>query len=210
MISQASASTQQATPLERKQQMAKLAEMGISIPEEYRREMAMAGEWQTTSERLIYDTVKAEKEDEDVKPNGLNIGIRKRKLEGREEGEEFEERVIRKAWGSKTRTYPSAEADQDLDDLLNSTSVLSKSKESGEEAVATAEPRVSPVNQHMTLAGVAAESGPPKIKRESSAEAVGMIPDNNPLTGTPVKQEDELPNEVVFFKKRKSRPIRQK
>ena len=208
VIPQASSSTQQATPVERKQQMAKLAEMGISIPEEYRREMAMAGEWQTTSERLIYDTVKTEEENKDVKPNGLNIGIRKRKVEGREEEEGSEERVIRKAWGSTTRTYPSAEADRDLDELLNSTSILNKSKESVGEAVAAPEFLVSPVNQPTTLTGVTAVSGPPRIKRESSGEAGGMIPDNNPLTEISVKREDELSNEGVLFKKRKSRPIR--
>ena len=196
--------------MERKQQIAKLAEMGISIPEEYRREMAMAGEWQTTSERLIYDTVKPEEENKDIKPNGLNIGIRKRKPEGQEEEGESEERVIRKAWGSKTRTYPSAETDQDLDELLNSTSVSSKAKESIGETVAAAETLVSPASQPSTLTGAAAVSSSPRIKRENSGEAIRSIPENNPFTEISVKQEDELPNEGVFFKKRKSRPTRQK
>ena len=190
--------------------MAKLAEMGISIPEEYRREMAMAGEWQTTSERLIYDTVKTEEENKDVKPSGLNIGVRKRKVEGPEEEEESEERVIRKAWGSKTRTYPSADSGRDLDELLNSTSILSKSKDSVEEAVATAEPLVFPANQPTTLTGTAVISSQPRIKRKSSGEAIGMISNNDPSTEISVKREDEIPDEGVFFKKRKSRPIRQK
>ncbi|KAF1814332.1 hypothetical protein P152DRAFT_413039, partial [Eremomyces bilateralis CBS 781.70] len=35
----------QATTEERKRQMAQLAEMGVAVPEEFRGEMAMAGEW---------------------------------------------------------------------------------------------------------------------------------------------------------------------
>ena len=45
--------------------------MGVAIPEEFRREMAMAGDWQTLSERAIYDDVKEDEHRKDFKLNGL-------------------------------------------------------------------------------------------------------------------------------------------
>ena len=87
---------QQATPADRKRQLAQLAEMGVAVPEDFRREMAMAGDWQTTSERLVYDNDFVKKEDgDDVKADGLNIGVRKRKFEGLEEEAEAGETVVR-------------------------------------------------------------------------------------------------------------------
>lgn len=73
-----SAPKPQATPAQRKQQLAQLAEMGVSIPEEFRPDMAMAGEWQVTSERII------EPEGE-KKPDALALGVRKRAVEEEEE-----------------------------------------------------------------------------------------------------------------------------
>ncbi|KAJ9647885.1 hypothetical protein H2199_001661 [Coniosporium tulheliwenetii] len=89
----AAAPPKQATPEERKRQAAQLAEMGVAIPEEFRREMAMVGDWQVTAERPVFPGVKKEEEDEDVKPEALNIGVRKRKFEGQEEVEEAGETV---------------------------------------------------------------------------------------------------------------------
>jgi U1 zinc finger len=43
----------QATVEERKRQMEQLAAMGVAIPEEYRRDVAMAGDWQFVSRTVI-------------------------------------------------------------------------------------------------------------------------------------------------------------
>ena len=53
--------------------MAQLADMGVAIPEEYRRDMALAGDWQTTSVKVIRD------DNENGKPATKSIGVRKRK-----------------------------------------------------------------------------------------------------------------------------------
>lgn len=99
--------------------MAQLADMGVTIPEEYRRDMALAGEWQTVSERKITPA-----EDEDPESSRLNVGIRKRKHEGDEDEEEAKgfDTNMRKGWGSATRHYPTAAMeDDDLDALLAKT-----------------------------------------------------------------------------------------
>jgi hypothetical protein len=119
-----------ATPEERKRQMAQLAEMGIAIPDEYRREMAMAGEWQTISTRPVYDApdvvgrdgdkVKEEESPEGPKSGEPKVRVGKRRHE--DDAEEGETAGRRKPWGSSTKTYPGRiDIDDDLDTLLTST-----------------------------------------------------------------------------------------
>ncbi|KMU87580.1 hypothetical protein CIHG_05973 [Coccidioides immitis H538.4] len=69
---------------QRKRQMEQLAEMGVAIPEEFRPEMALAGEWKTVSETLVTDSTGRD-------TAAMVKGVRKRKLDGQEEGEEGEE-----------------------------------------------------------------------------------------------------------------------
>lgn len=104
--------------------MAQLADMGIAVPQEYRADMAVAGEWQTMSETKI--------DDESAK---LSDGVRKRKLEGQEEEDEHApEPFVSKAWGSRMRVYPGAqeENDEGLDALLASTKDIKKTKTAAE------------------------------------------------------------------------------
>ncbi|KAI4201986.1 MAG: hypothetical protein LQ350_002891 [Teloschistes chrysophthalmus] len=145
-------STAKAPPAERKAQMAKLAEMGVAVPEDFRREMAMAGDWQTLAERPVWsESVKKEEgllEDfKDFKPDPtLNIGVRKRKHggEGEEEEEEEEEATTgsvarRKGWGSVVRRYPGSAADDkddDLDALLTHNEAIPP-KQNGQELKTT-------------------------------------------------------------------------
>lgn len=105
--------------------MAQLAEMGVAIPDEYRGDMALAGEWQTLSETKIDDLEGAAK----------SVGVRKRRHDGEEDDEEDEggnpsERLVSKGWGSRMRSYPGAQndANEELDALLASTKELKKPK----------------------------------------------------------------------------------
>ncbi|KAJ5679461.1 hypothetical protein N7462_007705 [Penicillium macrosclerotiorum] len=111
---------------ERKKQMAQLAELGVAIPEEYRADMALAGEWQTLSETNVDSQ-------EGLEGAAKSIGIRKRKHNGEEEEEGVSgnpsERLVSKGWGSRMKIYPGAEDDdEDLDALLASTKDLKKNK----------------------------------------------------------------------------------
>ena len=178
-------STPAATAEERKRQMKQLADMGISIPQEYRPDMAMAGEWQTTRVRTLG-------ENEDVKPDlaALNVGVRKRKLGEDEEEAEAVEGAIKKrlGWGKDLREYPGTTSEatggvEDIEALLNAGSVHKPKVEEDARDV-------------------------PAIKKEESED----IETTNTNIGTarsdaedvPVKQEASVAAPVIF-KKRKAR-----
>lgn len=99
-----------ATAAQRKQQLAQLAELGVSVPDEFRSDLAMAGEWQVTSERVLDDG------SGETKPDALALGVRKREAE--DEDEEAKEAKKRR-WGTAIRTYPTENNDDDLDALLS-------------------------------------------------------------------------------------------
>lgn len=99
----------QPTPSQRKQQLAQLAEMGVSIPEEFRGEMAMAGEWQVTSERTIMPS------DAERSSESIGIGVRKRSVHDDEE--EGATKTRRKRWGTDFLAH-TQETEDDLDALL--------------------------------------------------------------------------------------------
>ncbi|TPX25612.1 hypothetical protein DIZ76_011067 [Coccidioides immitis] len=117
---------------QRKSQMEQLAEMGVAIPEEFRPEMALAGEWKTVSETLVTDSTGRD-------TAAMVKGVRKRKLDGQEEGEEGEEDETsgvvpdqqrpRKVWGSTFKSHPGlGEDDEELEALLSKTTHLKGKK----------------------------------------------------------------------------------
>ena len=209
--------SQQATPADRKRQLAQLAEMGVAVPEDFRREMAMAGDWQIVSEKLVYndDSVKKEEHNEDAKPGGLNVGVRKRRFEGQEE-EEAGETVVKKGWGSTIRTYPGAkEDDDDLDNLLGTSKRVVTEGEGSQPLRSTRSFRSEQADNHAPVK----ESNPglesPAIKQGDHADS-GVVSDTNLKqtavveSSESVKQEENPPDSGVLFKKRKAKPIRQR
>ncbi|KAL8863130.1 MAG: hypothetical protein Q9178_000504 [Gyalolechia marmorata] len=202
----------EATPAERKAQLARLAEMGIAVPEDFRREMAMAGDWQTIAERPMVDRVKKEEGLEDFKhfqPDPtLNIGVRKRKFEGQEEEEDVGATVVRKGWGSTVRHYPGTDGDgqDELDSLLNDAAAL-KRQASGHEML---KPISIPEAERATGQGapvaVEPDTTPPSIKKEESHDIdPGVAQYQEAPSGTTVKQENDTQPAAVVFKKRKSK-----
>lgn len=202
----------QATPADRKRQLAQLGEMGVAIPEEFRKEMAMVGDWQVLSERPVFETVKMENGTEDRKPDGLNIGVRKRKYEGQEEEEEAGETVVRKGWGSTTRAYPDADQqDDDLDTLLGKTLPGSSIGRDGRANLESHEKgsKESSINQGYQNEPISQQRlDMPVIKSENleeSEQSSPAVPDDRN-----VKQEESPPETGILFKKRKSKSIRTK
>lgn len=199
---------------DRKRQLQQLAEMGIAIPEEARREMAMAGDWQTQSVVPVYDNVenvKLEDDEEDKKTVGLAVGVRKRKHEGDEEKEEAGAVVAKKGWGSTTRGWDIA--NDDLDSILDNTkAMVTKS-----DKILKAPPEIesdtkTPPGQRIPDADDKPNEGQ-EVKHEDS-EAVSMtvadltqshIPENATASGKPDVDESE-----VLFRKRKPKSIRQR
>ena len=213
----APSASRQATSADRKKQLAQLAELGVAVPEDFRKEMAMAGDWQTTSQRLIYDTVKKEEDNEDVKTGGLNIGVRKRKFEGQEEEEAAGETVVRRGWGSTIRTYPGAEkdGDNDLDALLKTKKAL-KSGGGGMGRTALTDGYSRAEQSDKIFNGQEVQppvSDPTQIKREESsgdAATAEMVSEQGATKEVPIKHEEDTAVPGVMFRKRKAKPTRQK
>ena len=222
MAAPENSTSRQATPTDRKQQLKQLAEMGVAIPEEFRREMAMAGDWQTLSQRVVFDDVKQEEDRKDSKPDGLDIGVRKRRYEGQEEDEEMEAKLAKKAWGSSTRTYPDigGSGDDDLESLLRNTTVLKQGFSPSVQAPITNERSTAPQSADAERSSMDGTLLPQvqSIKKEDSenggilavdkiaAEAPG--PDESEALS--IKTEIENEDTGIVFKKRKAKPIRQR
>ncbi|KAL4965041.1 putative formin binding protein [Aspergillus stella-maris] len=114
---------------ERKKQMAQLAEMGVAIPDAYRGDFALAGGWETVSEKVVRPEGEEEKQ--------ATLGVRKRKAdadldEEEEEAKKEAEKFVSQGWGSRTKRYPGVkdDGDEDLDALFAATKEVKK-KESG-------------------------------------------------------------------------------
>jgi hypothetical protein len=171
-----------ASVVERKRQMEQLAAMGVAIPEEYRRDMSIQGEWATVSERPVYSRpLKSASDDEDDDTKAF--GVRKRKLED----EEDKLNMAPKAWGSRLKTYPGASAntEEDLDALLSGATTKKevKSEEAGL------------LKSEADLDTTDAIAAVPDIAEAALAESE---------TKPDLKQEQEQEAPVVF-KKRKSK-----
>ncbi|KAL9636926.1 MAG: hypothetical protein Q9164_002518 [Protoblastenia rupestris] len=219
-IPQSSQTNRQASLAERKKQLQQLAEMGVAVPEDFRREMAMAGDWQTTAQRVIYDTppksegIQKEEEGEESKRNTLNVGVRKRKYKGQEEEEEAGEKVARRGWGSTTRTYPEAAGEEDdLETLLQNTIQAKRS----ETVAASLNPTQAALNAGRADSGsiktesVSPSSALPLIKQEESRTTPALTDAMAPQTTeqAPETTKEGVPSEPgVLFKKRKSKATR--
>jgi hypothetical protein len=204
-----SLSKPQATPSQRKQQLAQLAEMGVAVPDEFRPDMAMAGEWQVTSERIV-------EPDGEKKPEALALGVRKR-IPAEEEAEEIEAKKRR--WGSTYRSYPAEADDADLDALLSNATRKGKAstvkiemkgevkKEDSSEIVKT-EPGINDDDTPSNLPP--SEEQKLNIKMEHS-DGEAVVPAAEPaLQSALTHNGEESGGGATVFKKRKAKNIRQK
>lgn len=187
--------------------MAQLVEMGVAIPEEFRAEMALAGEWQEVAQEKSSKVKKTADT-----PAAAAFGVRKRKLYGPGD-EEAEETAPRKAWGSAFRRYTGASGDdEDLDALLETTTDLK-----GKKAVKT-EPKAE--NEH--VAKLEDEQTP--VKKEEAEEQLEAAPESKdetvkkeaddlkPEEGTDEPNLAAIPEAIdapaVVFKKRKPKQMK--
>lgn len=195
--------------------MAQLAALGVAVPEDFRREMAMAGDWQTLSERPVFSESETKVRDEDVKPNNLNIGVRKRKFEGQGEEEEVGETVVRRGWGSAMRAYPG-DVEDDLDGLLERTNVVRRRDEALQDVGSSKvkqTPAELPERLPASTEGMEESTNVPAIKKEEPVRVspdLPTAPEHDLTDASMVKAEDDLLGSGVVFKKRKPKHIRQK
>ncbi|KAK5235693.1 hypothetical protein LTR47_003166 [Exophiala xenobiotica] len=193
------------TQADQKRQWAQLAQMGIAVPEQFRSEMAMAGDWQVSSRKMA---------DGPTPEDPLSIGIKKRKFEGQEEEEEAGETVARRGWGTTTRRYPGKDT-ADLDDLLSGTVSLKKEKPASslkEEAKETDNSSVKQENDPADERNQEWDSNSPPIKdegRDETGQKVESFLVKNESQDEQLRSAlDKIPDETpipVFKKKRKAK-----
>lgn len=196
-----------ATPSQRKQQLAQLAEMGVAIPDEFRPDMAMAGEWQVTSERVV-------NEDGEKKPDALALGIRKRVLD---EEEEVALEARKRRWGSTYKSHPGEEEDVgDLDALLSNATRKGKEvkREDGPAFKMEFKGEIQPKLEEGEEEGIISL---PSAGETQKDEGIKREPSDGDATiEVTIPAEDAIPKVEtsaapgVIFKKRKAKNIRQK
>jgi hypothetical protein len=197
--------TPQASVAERKKQLTQLAEMGVAVPDEFRSEMAMAGDWKVISQRPVEET---------TSEDPLSVGVRKRKYEGQEEEEEADEVLVRRGWGSTSKRYPGAngaDITPNLDALLSTVKSVKKedlaldAKEEVEE-----KPIVTASKQSLSVGtseiGASEETNPFPMKNEESTGPHESVP--RPLRDIPTAEESL--GAGVVFKKRRPKSAREK
>lgn len=184
-----------------KKQREQLAELGVAVPDDFRGEMAMPGEWTVTSTRVVESA--GEGADEEKKAR-VATGVRKR--EDREEDREEEDAVKGlfkkpRRWGRDSKNMPEGE-DEELDALLSGTvrlkgeeGVKEEVKEEVKEGVKKeddikGEPDTATSGIHDGVVKGEEEDGGAKVKVEEEAGDSGLAP--------------------VVFKKRKPKGLRTK
>ncbi|BDD58431.1 hypothetical protein MPDQ_006518 [Monascus purpureus] len=184
---------------ERKKQMAQLAEMGIAIPDEFRGEMALAGEWKTVSEKVIQE----KKKEPSSSSTPAAVGVRKRKHEGGDEDSEGEDpaptRFVSRGWGSALKQYPGSKEDEDLDALLESTKEIKRVKPSVSDTP-DAKNSDTPVKDE-GQATVQETDEVPHVKKEEPTDAAMTL-----TTAAETERKEAVPE--VIFKKRRPKAMR--
>lgn len=218
---------------ERKRQAEQLASLGVSLPDEFRRDLAMAGDWQVTSTTVVQERP------DDAKSGAIARGVHKReRTEDQLEEEAAVKGLFKKSrrWGRDSRTVGGDGAGQDLDALLSGGLTVKKKEEGEEEQREKVEKREEDGDvkeEDDSGPSVKTEEEQPPIKEEPSDEP-GPIPAEVPTTATPpaedagaeaksggpvIKTEDGdgapertggADTPAVVFKKRKPKNIRQK
>lgn len=195
---------------ERKRQVEQLASLGVSIPDAFRPDLAMAGEWTVTSTTVV------QQNDENNNPDAIARGVhkRERKTEEEEEAEEAAKGLFKKPrrWGRDPKTAVDG-GSEDLDALLGGGLVVAakKMKEEEEEEKQPMKGEEEPSNDDDTT----------QIPNEISAVAnsdKSAVPSPQTMAATTIKTEDEgaarAPSDTsapaVVFKKRKPKNVRQK
>lgn len=201
---------------ERKRQAEQLASLGVSLPDEFRKDLAMAGDWQVTSTTIVTETPA-----DASNPGASARGVHKRE---RTDEEIEEEKAIKglfkkpRRWGRDSRTAAGDGGSADLEALLSGGLVVKKQEEDAVKKEEDAESTTAdaPVKQQ--------EQDRPLIKKEPPEEDIpastGIATNPSPKAEAPaIRTEDGAATAgspgapdapTVTFKKRKPKNIRQK
>ncbi|KAH8598997.1 hypothetical protein B0O99DRAFT_505445 [Bisporella sp. PMI_857] len=179
-----------ATAEQIKKQREQLAALGVAVPDEFRPDLAMTGDWQVVSERLV-------KPEGEKKPDAIALGVRKREDRSQDE-EEWEAKKMR--YGSRFKTYPAEEDEADLDALLNNVT----GKGNG----------VLKTNDEWRIKTESKDEGFAEVKEDSKLEPLAaplneeIMPPMDAAVKDEAVEQKGLP--AIVFKKRKAQNIRKK
>ncbi|KZZ91493.1 U1 zinc finger family protein [Moelleriella libera RCEF 2490] len=187
-----------------KKQREQLAELGVSIPNAFRSEMAMPGEWTVTSTRVV-----VEQEGDGASKEKFATGVRKR--DRREE--EVEERdavqgLFKKPrqWGRDTKALLEGE-DEELDALLSGSVKLKKQDAEQEEEDTKTTVKREETNAGLDGSDITPDAGGSDdvVKTEEGHEAKVKLEEGEDDAGG-----TEKGIAPVVFKKRKPKGLRTK
>lgn len=195
-----------ATDFQLKSQREQLAAMGVSMPSDFRPEMAMPGEWTVTKTTVVEEK---QEPDGEIKIGAKATGIRKREeTEDQKEEEEAMRSLFKKPkrWGRDSKTVQDDE-DEDLEALLSTTVPLkAEAAEQGDEVKK---------EEEVDDEG-AADTKLPKeedipVKADPDAEAQDLKQVVKKEAVVKAEEEEESSGITpVVFKKRKPKGIRTK
>ncbi|KAL7897376.1 hypothetical protein HDV63DRAFT_401643 [Trichoderma sp. SZMC 28014] len=200
------APTKEATDSQLKSQREQLAALGVSMPSDFRPEMAMPGEWTVTKTTIVQEKPEA---DDGVKIEAKATGVRKREeTEDQKEEEEAMRSLFKKPrrWGRDSKTMPDDE-DEDLDALLSTTAVPLKTERAEQGDAVKKEEGVSYDD--------AADTKLPKEEADPDAESQDVKQEMKQAVKKEALVKAEEEEEAsgitpVVFKKRKPKGIRTK
>ncbi|KAI9661481.1 MAG: hypothetical protein M1831_003003 [Alyxoria varia] len=218
----------QLAPSDVKSNLAQLASMGVAIPEEYRKNMALAGEWSTVAERPIRsDIVGIKKEDSgDVKydVDSFSTGVRKRQRLNEDEEDEEEAANVgmagdasgsvgRGAWGSKFKSYKAATknkvdaSDMDIAALMGN-GVGGNTGDDAEPEVKTEDTGSPDIKKEEDGSVEPADASAPIEREGPTGSPPDMKPEvsqSNAELSVPKEEDGAEEAPTVFFKKKKKR-----
>ena len=212
----------QGPPVVARDQLEQLVDLGVSIPDQFRGELAMAGDWTVTETRIIEDP-------ETAKKNGSTraVGVRKRPHgDGEDDARpgghsEFDKLDVDAAvqglfkkprtWGRDSRTVPGDSADGDLDSLLNNAlKPTTKQEAVHPEIKEEVKQKVKEEDIGEQVKTEAGEEADAKTEAVPEADAMVKPEDTGGLDLPPAQQGTKPEEPAVVFKKRKSKASRQK
>jgi hypothetical protein len=146
--------------------------MGVTLPDQARGDLAIAGDWKTVSKQVIGEV----NEDGEFKASALNKGVRKRQLDEEEEEREAAGELItkRRGWGHTYKSFPGSKGgEDDVESLLvKKTLQLDTTKVKEEDGLKKEESQEDDVGTTLQDIPTAEEAA---AKREAGAQAAPAV-----------------------------------
>jgi hypothetical protein len=199
---------------DRKRQLAELAALGVAVPDDYRKEVAMIGDWEVVSQKVV---------GEGSGDQPLNVGVRKRKIDEEEEEARIAGETItkKKGWGQTFKRFPGSKGGAGTDlDALFPTKKAKQEPEIKQEVKEEPEIKEEPAETNQEDLKVKTE---PEVKAENAETPLQDIRAQEDLATNTIKtDEDESKEDIrgitteeaaagptppIVFKKRK-KPVR--